>query len=112
MRGRRRCSGQSDNLNEEDFERDTEEENRSKKCPIGGAFLDRDANAAANIVQKLFLLASSNAAIADQTSTALLANLTRGVQVKQTRIFWLNSYVYDKNYHAVQRDKGVRITAC
>ena len=85
----------SDNFNEEDFERDTKEENRMKKCPIGGAFLDRDGNAAANIVQKLFLLTSSGGG-ADQTSTASLVNLTRGVQVQQKRVLWLNSYVDDK----------------
>ena len=50
LRGLRCCSGHSDTFNEEDFERDTEEENRNKKCSIEGAFLDRDGNAAANIV--------------------------------------------------------------
>ena len=82
---------------QEDFERDTEKENRIKKCPNGGVFLNRDGNAAANIVQKLFLLASSGAAAgaatADRTSTASLANLTRGVQVQQKRIFWLISFI-------------------
>ena len=80
---------------QEDFERDTEKENRIKKCPNGGVFLNRDGNAAANIVQKLFLLASSGAAAgaADRTSTTSLANLTRGVQVQQKNIFWLNSFI-------------------
>ena len=113
LRGLRRCS---DTLNEEDLERDTKKENRIKKCPIGGAFLDRDGNAAANIVQKLFLLDSCAAAagVADRTSTASLANLSRGVRVQQKGIFWMN-YFIDSNWaiynHTVHWDKGVRSTA-
>ena len=68
-----------------------------EKCsvPSEGAFLDRDVNAAANIVQKLFLLDScvAGAFTADGTVTASLEYLTRGVQVQQKGIFWLNSFI-------------------
>ena len=74
LRGLRRCSTQSNKNN--DKTPSSSSSSPSSSCPIGGAFVDRDSNAATNIALKLLMAQTPQ-------------NLQRGVRVHNTQSLFL-----------------------
>ena len=90
-RGLRRCCSA---IQSDEFVYSTSnDEFPTSSCPISGAFVDRDRNAATNIALRL-LLGGDN-----------INNLVRGIKVEMRKpIFWLNSKRTD---HIVHYDRDV-----